>query len=173
MKLKVKTCCCCLEVDTGVMILGILVWTALLSEVKDFNPVRAVITLATGSLFLLMVFRDSAKHREWFYYSYIVNSICSVLFAYQSFKKKLEESQAVDKTCQEMQKKGEFKEMLIKDMDECHEVVGGYYEKGARMGVIILSLLFFYFCIVVRTHWKNYGRRSNFRQQIDEPVEQV
>ena len=80
--MKVKTCCCCLQVDTGVMLLGILVWFGLMSEVKYFNPVRATFTIATGIMFLVMVYRDSAKHREWFYMTYIVYSITAVLFAY-------------------------------------------------------------------------------------------
>ena len=151
------------------MLLGIMVWFGLMSEIKAFNPIRAVLTVATGSLFLLMVNRDSEKHREWFYQSYIVYSICSVLFAYQTFQTKLEEEHVIDLTCQDMEKKGQFKEMLIKDMDECHEVVDGYYQKGARLGLILVSLLVFYFCIVVRTHWKNFGKSPNFRQMADEP----
>ena len=68
-----------------------------------------------------------------------------------------------------MEKKGQWKDMMIKDMDECRTVVDGYYQKGANLGVIIASFLAFYFCIVVRTHWKNFGKNTNFRQMSDEP----
>ena len=68
--MKVKKCCCCVAVDMGVMILGTLMCFGIMAEFKEFNPVRAAITVVAGSLFFLMVFRDSAKHREWFFYAY-------------------------------------------------------------------------------------------------------
>ena len=56
--MKVKKCCCCVAVDMGVMILGTLMCFGIMAEFKEFNPVRAAITVVAGSLFFLMVFRD-------------------------------------------------------------------------------------------------------------------
>ena len=64
----------------GVMLLGSLVWLGLLSEMTEFHPARAIMTLGTGTLFLLMVFKDSAKRREHFFYAYVVNWIFGIFF---------------------------------------------------------------------------------------------
>ena len=73
--MRVKNCCCCISIEFGVMILGCLVCFDLLQEFEWFNPVRLAITLAAGGCFLNMVFNDSAKHREYFFYSYIAHCI--------------------------------------------------------------------------------------------------
>lgn len=70
--MKVQNCCCFITIELGVMILGCLVWFSLLGEFDWFNPIRAAITIATGIFFLNMVLRDNEKHREYFFYLYIV-----------------------------------------------------------------------------------------------------
>ena len=69
--MKVSRCCCCISIEMGVMLLGCNVWFALIDEMDWFNPIRAVITVGTGALFLLMVFKDSARHREYFFYAHL------------------------------------------------------------------------------------------------------
>ena len=78
--MKLKTCCCCITIDMGVMILGTIVCIGITAEIKEFNPIRAAVTIGAGSAFLLMVFKDSAKHREWFFYAYVVNCISQLTF---------------------------------------------------------------------------------------------
>ena len=95
----------------GVMVLGTLVWFSLLNELSHFNPIRTVVTVTTGIIFFFMVFRDSAKHREYFFYSYIAFQISSIFFAYWQFYQVIEEKDIVAKTCADMQKKDQFKAM--------------------------------------------------------------
>ena len=66
----------------GVMILGSLMCFGILNEFKYFNPIRMMVTLMCMALFFNMVYRDSATHRELFFYSYIVFQISSIFFGY-------------------------------------------------------------------------------------------
>ena len=103
--MKVQRCCCCISIDMGVMLLGTLVCFSLLNELTYFNPIRMVFTVACMCLFFNMVFRDTAKHREYFFYSYIAYQISSILFAYYQFYEVLEDKDVVAKMCEDMQKK--------------------------------------------------------------------
>jgi len=122
--MKVKKCCCCVAVDMGVMILGTLMCFGIMAEFKEFNPVRAAITVVAGSLFFLMVFRDSAKHREWFFYAYIVSCISELFFASIIILEKMNSNKLVEEKCTEMEKDGDFKDGSIRSMTECREKMG-------------------------------------------------
>lgn len=78
--MKVKSCCLCLSVEMGVMVLGCLSWAALLNEFAYFNPVRAAITVVTGVIFLDMVREDSRENRKRFLIAYAINTVSSLLF---------------------------------------------------------------------------------------------
>ena len=47
--------------------------------------------------------------------------------------------------------------MKEKDLSECHRVVKSYLDKTIMLAFILTSILFAYFCLVVYTHWKNFG----------------
>ena len=100
--MKVQKCCCCVNLEIGVFILGCLVWFSLLGEITWFNPIRATITLCTGILFCLVVFDDSEKHRKYFFYSYIVHTISDVVFGIHQIYAQLEETHFVENKCLDM-----------------------------------------------------------------------
>lgn len=78
--MKVKSCCLCLSVEMGVMVLGCLTWASLLNEFAYFNPIRAAITVATGVVFFNMVFDDSSTNRKRFLIAYAINAVSSLAF---------------------------------------------------------------------------------------------
>ena len=151
----------------GVMILGSLMCFGILNEFKYFNPIRMMVTLMCMALFFNMVFRDSAKHREYFFYSYIAFQISSIFFAYWQFYQVMEEQDMVAKTCEDMQKKDQFKNMKIGSMEECYEVVNNYADKAVMTFIFVAVIIATHFILVVYTHWKNYGRQE-FSEQVDD-----
>ena len=79
--MKVRTCCCCVSVEMGVMLLGCQLWFGSLEEFKIFHPLRLVATLTAGVLFLTMVFEDSKGARERFFYAFLVQQATWLLYA--------------------------------------------------------------------------------------------
>jgi len=156
--MKVKKCCCCIPVDMGVMILGSLMCFGIMAEFKEFNPIRAAITVGASFFFFLMVFRDSAKHREIFFYAYIVSCISELFFSSIIILEKMNSSKLVEEKCQEMEKDGDFKDGSIRSMAECREKMGQILELSAYIAIVLVGLILFHFCIVMHTHWKNFGR---------------
>ena len=68
--------------------------------------------------------------------------------------------------------------MLIKDMDECKQVVWSNIDRAVTFAIIITALLSLYFQVVVYTYWKNRGKtfaeleeeapiRANDSQRLD------
>ena len=57
--------------------------------------------------------------------------------------------------CSEMQKNGQFKEQLIRSMDDCREKMGKILEYSAWLSIVLLALVLLHFSIVVFNHWKN------------------
>ena len=102
---ELRNCCFCISIEIGVMILGCFVWFSLLGEFDYFNPVRACITVATGSLFLNMVFKDSKQNREYFLYAFIVHLISELIFGVNQAYAKIEEKNMIELQCEDMQKK--------------------------------------------------------------------
>ena len=164
--MKVRTCCGCIAVDQGVLILGSLVCFNILAEFTSFNPVRAAITIACSTAFLWMVFNDSAKHREWFLYAYIAHCIQAVIFIGYMTLERAGDKDVVERQCLSMQKDGEFKDSMIRSMDECRVRIASVLLWAGWISTILLGFLLTYFCIVVYTHWKNYSVR--FERQVDE-----
>ena len=101
------------------MIMGVWLWFGLLGELDHFNPIRAAITVLAGSVFLLMVFRDSQKHRMWFFYAFMAAQISNLVFGVYQAYEMIQDRNIVEMECTDMEKKGQWKVMLIKDMDEC------------------------------------------------------
>ena len=73
----------------------------------------------------------------------------------------------VELSCQDMQKKDQWKVMMIRDMDECKEVIGAHIEQAIFTFVVIYVLLAAHFQLVIYTHWKSFGQQ-NFQRQVDE-----
>lgn len=94
--MKVKSCCFCLSVEMGVMVIGCLCWASLLNEFNFFNPIRACITVATGIQFFLMVFQDSQENRKRFFFAYAIFCLSSLIFGVHQAYTQLEDHQAVE-----------------------------------------------------------------------------
>ena len=103
--MKVRRCCFCISVETGVLILGTLVCFSLLGEMDHFNPIRLIITLACMAYFFIMVFKDSVMNREFFFYCYVVHLISQLVFGVWQAYEIVEEKDFVEKTCKDIQKK--------------------------------------------------------------------
>ena len=65
-----------------------------------------------------------------------------------------------------MEKKGDFKTMGIQSLDECHEVVSSYFDRGITILLFLSIIIGLHFVHVVYTHWKNFG--VEFSEQVDE-----
>jgi len=78
----------------------------------------------------------------------------------------VEDKHVIELQCAEMEKKQQFKTMGIQSMDECHDVVMNYIDKGVMMLVVVNVIISLYFLTVIHTHWKNHGVR--FERQVDE-----
>ena len=160
------------------MLLGFLLWFGLLGELDHFNPIRAAITVVAGSAFLLMVLKDSQKHRMWFFYAFMAAQISNLVFGVMQAYEIIEDKNVVEMECTDMEKKGQWKVMLIKDMDECKQVVWSNIDRAVTFAIIITALLSLYFQVVVYTYWKNRGKtfaeleeeapiRANDSQRLD------
>ena len=79
----------------------------------------------------------------------------------------MEEQDMVAKTCEDMQKKNQFKNMKISSMEECYEVVNNYADKAVMTFIFVAVIIATHFILVVYTHWKNFGRQE-FSEQVDD-----
>ena len=77
---RVSSCCCCLSVRTGTMILGILLWLSLLSEIESFNIWRLIAVGFAALFFLLMVMDDTEKKRRNFFFCYAASQVFMFIF---------------------------------------------------------------------------------------------
>ena len=136
----------------GTMILGMLVWFGLLKEIDHFNPVRAVITVATGTLFLIMVFHDKKETRLRFAIAYVVFMASSIVFDFMQAYADVEEKHFVENTCKDMESRGQFKAMGIESAEACKDVVQAYIDKTMMFALLVVLLIDLHFGLVVYTH---------------------
>ena len=73
--MKATSCCCCISVSTGTMILGVLVWLSLLSEIDRFEPFRLIANGFAAITFLLMAMDDTKQKRKNFFYCYAASQV--------------------------------------------------------------------------------------------------
>ena len=59
-----------------------------------------------------------------------------------------------------MQKEGEFKEELIRSMEECEGKISTSLEVAFWILIPIGAFVFYHMSAVAYTHWKNFGKRQ-------------
>ena len=77
----VNSCCCCISVKTGTLILSILVCLSLFQELDEWNPIRFGFNLACASMFLWQLVKDTEQKRLNFAITYILSESVQYLFA--------------------------------------------------------------------------------------------
>ena len=70
-----NSCCCCISVRTGVMLLGALAWVNMLQEIEEFYPIRLAANAAAAIAFLIMVMDDSESKRKLFFWAFFASTL--------------------------------------------------------------------------------------------------
>ena len=90
-----------------------------------------------------------------------------VLGAWNLYERTMD-AKKTEEICKKMQKEGEFKEELIRSMEECESKIGGAMETAFWISLPLLAFIFYHLTTVVYTHWKSFGQSPRHAEQIDE-----
>ena len=152
-----KTCCCCLSVYQGTMILGCFTLLNLLSEIEEFSPLRMAVNAIAAIAFVLMVFKDSEFNRKLFFITYMISSIMMwCLGIYKAFDK-IEEEEPWKKACADMKAKGTMDKNFAANTEECHENMRNIIHVAITVVFVLVAFINIHFYSVVYTHWKNFS----------------
>ena len=77
--MRVNNCCCCFSIWLGTMIIGCLLVTDLLIELKYPSNIRLFVKLVTIASFVTMIMRDSEKTRCAFFFIYCFNRSIEII----------------------------------------------------------------------------------------------
>ena len=165
----VKKCCCFVPIDKAIVCIGFWMCLTLLGQMEKLNPISAAANIAALVMFFIMMNKDTAKNREYFFYVFAIYMgvfwLVSMIITYG----RLSDGTYIQKKCEEMQKDGTFKEDLITSMDECRARLDRAFTMALWVLALILGFVFLHLVSVVYTHWKNFGENQEpFEQQIDE-----
>ena len=69
----VKTCCCCLSLETGAYIIGVIHLLSLVPEFFEFQLYRALLTIAGVLAFFYMLAYDGAASRALFFWVWMIS----------------------------------------------------------------------------------------------------
>ena len=105
--MKVKTCCCCLSLEAGAIIIGVLQCVAMVTLFSNFLWPRFIILAISILFFLNMVVNDNEKHRKWFFIVYVVCCICSLIYVHFYRYELISESGLVEEICSMAMKRQE------------------------------------------------------------------
>ena len=73
--IKIESCCCCVAIDAGVMIIGALCFLQLTDFIYNFEIYGFLIALIVCASFILMMIRNNSLTRLIFLVVYIVEYI--------------------------------------------------------------------------------------------------
>ena len=76
---RVNSCCCCISIWLGTMIIGCLLFTDLLVELKYPSNIRLIVKLITIASFITMIYRDFAWSRCAFFFIYCFNRSIEII----------------------------------------------------------------------------------------------
>ena len=76
---RVNSCCCCFNIWLGTMIIGCLLFTDLLVELKYPSNIRLVVKLITIAAFVTMIYKDSVTTRASFFFIYCFNRSIEII----------------------------------------------------------------------------------------------
>ena len=77
--MRLDNCCCCISIWKGTMIIGCLLFTDLLVELKYPSNIRLIVKLITIACFLTMVWRDLELTRMIFFFVYCFNRAIEII----------------------------------------------------------------------------------------------
>ena len=153
-----SSCCCCFSVRMGVMILGFCGLLNLLSEITDFVPIRLAANAVASIAFILMVSDDTESKRKLFFYSYVASSTVMYCFGLYMAFDKIGDEAPWKKACDDIQKKGELKNLNAANLEECHETIKNIVHTMVTLIFIFFAVVQLHFWSVVYTHWKNHAK---------------
>ena len=102
---KVKKCCCCVPVKTGVLIFGALDFLMLLASMFKVDMISFAIQLYPSISFIAMLIKDNRQNRKFYFVSFLLyRIIIIVLYAFKVWKDifeepTLDEQNAIDIVC--------------------------------------------------------------------------
>ena len=72
---KVESCCFCIDIETGVMLLGTTACLAIVRDLLYFHPVRILLEVALISSFAAMLCKNTALTRLIFLAAYVIHYV--------------------------------------------------------------------------------------------------
>ena len=161
-----STCCCCISVRTGVMILGGLTWLNLLGEIDEFYPIRLAATAVAAIAFLIMIMDDSESKRKLFFWAFIVATSVTYVFTIFLAFEKLEEVKPWNQACDDINKRGELKNIHATNIDECRETIRNMIHTFITVMMILNAVLSIHYMSVVYTFWKQHGKAVDEEERV-------
>ena len=150
-----KSCCCCISVKTGTMILGVCMLINLLKEIEEFYPLRLAATATASIAFILMIFDDSEFKRKLFFYTFMIATLVIFYFSAVTTSEYLEKEAPWKKACDDVAADGGLKSFHTNNLEECHEKTSNIIYTAVITIFIISAIVHIHFFAVVYTHWKN------------------
>ena len=76
-----KSCCCCISLRTGAILLGITCWLNMLQEITEFYPIRLAASAIAAIAFLIMMMDDTEGKRKLYFWSFFASTIVMYIFS--------------------------------------------------------------------------------------------
>ena len=85
--MRVNKCCCCISVKTGVYIIGVWHLIIMIAGLFEAEYVRVSLELFTAISFIILVAKDSANTRQFFFVTYSIFCVLfNIVMLFRSYK---------------------------------------------------------------------------------------
>ena len=102
----VKKCCCCVDLGTGVKILGFIVLLSLFEEYEYINPLRISITVITLTFFYKLLKEDCERNRQYFTLIFTLWVVFKLAYYTIYWAHTINEIGLVAEICEDMKREG-------------------------------------------------------------------
>ena len=151
-------CCCCISVRTGTMIIGFFTLLSLFSEIEHFMPLRLAVNGVAAIAFILMLMDDSEQKRRLFFYAAMISSVLQYCYALYVAFEKVDEQQPWRQACDDLNRKGELKNIHANSMQECHATMQNIIHTAITIMFILFAIFNIHLYAVLYTHYKNHSK---------------
>ena len=108
-----NSCCLCMSVSAGTMILGVFTWLSLFQELDHLMPLRLLLNVVAAICFLLMAMNDTEAKRRNFFWAYTVATVVTFIIYVFMANSSLEEEQPWIRSCHELYINGRLDDMHV------------------------------------------------------------
>ena len=152
---KISNCCCCISIETGTIILGVLSCLNILQYIAKFELMGFMLTLAVCIAFVAMLVSNQAITRLLFLITYIAEYVGCMVLTFLVLDKESGGFNVTDhakSACSGMTEE-DLAKFTEAHGEECEESMKRYIMYAVITCLSFTTLVFVHFALVIATYY--------------------